>query len=81
MEILRIFLNSYNEGKSKSFFCITTTLFPIDLLYEIIEKASKQIKEGNIKLNDIRSKSKILKNLINHHANINNIDLKLRKQI
>lgn len=80
MEILEMLLNSFNEGRSKSFFCIATTLLSIEDLNDAIKKAEEGIAEENIKIDDFRSKSKIVKEILNKHAVNKNIEIKLRKK-
>jgi hypothetical protein len=79
MKILDFLLNSFNEGRSKSFFCIATTLLPVDNLQVIISKSKKRIEGENLSPEDIKSKSKIIKKMLNQSARNNNIELKLRK--
>ena len=42
MEILELLLNSFNEGRSKSFFCLATTLLSIEDLNDAINNAKKK---------------------------------------
>jgi hypothetical protein len=81
MKSLKILLSSFNEGRSKSFFCIATTLLPIDGLTNIIEEAKQKIQEENISLEDAKSKSRIIKEMLNQYAKNENIELKLRKNV
>ncbi len=81
MKILEILLNSFNEGRSKSFFCIAAALLSIDNLQEIINDANKRMEGENISPEDIKSKSKIVKEMFNQYAKNKNIELKLRKSI
>lgn len=80
VKILGTLLNSFNEGRSKSFFCIAATLLTIDDLNESIKKAQKKIGEENIRTNDLKSKSKIVKEILNQYAKRKNIELKLRRK-
>jgi hypothetical protein len=57
-EILISFLNEFDDGRSKSFFCISCSLLPLDKLLEIKAKVenfegSKEIKEKNIHLRNM----------------------------
>ncbi|MFX0011243.1 MAG: DUF3795 domain-containing protein [Candidatus Hermodarchaeota archaeon] len=81
IDILQSLLNSFNEGRSKNFFCIATTLLPIDSLTNAIEQAKRKIEEEEINPEDLKSKSKILKEFLNQYAKNQNIELKLRKII
>lgn len=79
VKILETLLNSFNEGRSKSFFCIATTLLPVDDLDNCINKAKKLVEEKDISSEDIRSKAKIMREMLNDYAKNQNIEIKLRK--
>ena len=75
---LKTMLEDFNEGRSKSFFCISSALLPIENLDDSLSKSNTQIKDEGIDLKDLKAKSKILKSLLNQYANKQNIELKLR---
>ncbi|MBN1215909.1 MAG: DUF3795 domain-containing protein [Candidatus Lokiarchaeota archaeon] len=77
-EILKEMLDEFNDGRSKSFFCISTTLLPIPNLKNAIKKI-KQKLNNNIEKDDIKTKSKILKDILNKIAKEKGIILKLKK--
>jgi hypothetical protein len=57
MQILSDFLNNYDDGRSKSFFCISCALLPLEKLQEThgfmsILNDSQDIKEKNKRLKD-----------------------------
>ena len=79
IELLEEMLNNFNEGRSKSFFCIATAVLPIKDLEQALEKTEEKIKEVGISLKDLKVKSKILKEKINKIANRKKIELKLRR--
>jgi len=72
-------LEEFNEGRSKSFYCITATLLPLENIKESLDAAEKKVKELNIWKEHIKTKAKILRDIINRIAESSNIDLKLRK--
>ena len=78
-QLLEEMLKKFNDGRSKSFYCIATALLPINVLQDSIESTEKKIKTIGIKGNDFKNKAKILKTLIQEAADKANIDLKLRK--
>ena len=80
IEFLEIMLENFNEGRSKSFFCIATALLPLDDLEHALNKSNDEINNEGIELNDLKAKSKILKTYLNHCANKQKINLKLRKK-
>jgi hypothetical protein len=79
IRVLESLLCSFNEGRSKSFFCISAALLPIDDLIKIFQEAKIKVQEENLSLKDIKSKSRIIKKIINEYAKKESIELKLRK--
>lgn len=66
MDILTDFLDQYNDGRSKSFFCNSCALLPVDLLKEthnliLNQRDSTELKEMNKLLKD--SLQTVAKNL------------------
>ena len=80
VEILEDILENFNEGRSKSFFCIATALLPIEDLEQALMKSNEQIKNEGIDLKDLKAKSKILKAFLNQYADKGEIELKLRRK-
>ncbi len=78
IELLKKMLEDFNEGQSKSFYCIATALLPIKDLEHALEESEEIIKNKTINLKDLKTKSKILKEKINEIANKKKIELKLR---
>ncbi|MFX1391725.1 MAG: DUF3795 domain-containing protein [Promethearchaeota archaeon] len=80
IELLEIMLKEFNEGRSKSFYCIASALLPIDDLENSLKKSKQQIKTEGIEPNNLKNNSKILKTHLNQSANKRKIILKLRKK-
>jgi len=80
IKFLETMLENFNEGRSKSFYCIATALLPLDDLEQALEESEETIKKKNVNLKDLKTKSKILKEKINKLANKKKIELKLRKK-
>jgi len=80
IKILVKMLDEFNEGRSKSFYCITSALLPIAHLETSIDKTNAQLQDEHIEFNDLKTKSRILRNFLNDYASKNNIELKLRKK-
>lgn len=75
MDILTDFLNNYDDGHSKSLFCLSCALLPLDKLHEIqkiigIESNPFSLKEKNT----------LLKNRLQMIAETLKIDLKLNNK-
>lgn len=80
MDILGIFLDQFNDGRAKSFFCIATALLSIESLEESLAKAKQQIKDESVGPNNIKAKLKIIKGYLDHYAKKEGVELKLRKR-
>ena len=73
-KLLREILQNFNEGRSKSYYCIAVTILEIEELEKVLDKAKKESKGLEIK-----EKSKVLHSLIDTVAERKNYSLKLRK--
>ncbi len=73
-QILREMLDEFNEGRSKSYYCIAATVMELDELKAALKKA----RDGSRDL-DIKSKSKIMHALLDEIAAQKHYNLKLRK--
>jgi hypothetical protein len=73
-QLLTHMLNEFNEGRSKSYYCIAATVLEIEEMKEAIYKARK----GSTGL-DKKAKSKFMHSLLDAYAKKNNYCLKLRK--
>lgn len=80
IELLKVLLNDYDDGRSKSFYCIATTLLPIKKIEQALNETKKKIVEESIKINDNKAKAKILKERLKNIAAREGIELKLRKK-
>lgn len=80
MQILEKLLLSFNEGRSKNFYCIATSLLSYEDLERVLSEADKEINKKTIDINDITSKSKLVKRMLLENAYEKKIELKLRKK-
>lgn len=80
IELLEKMLKNFDDGRSKSFYCIATTLLSITDLETSLEKTKQGLKEGTINLDDTRIKSRILKEFLRDSATRNEVELRLRKK-
>jgi hypothetical protein len=78
--LLEELLANYNDGRSRSFYCIAVALMPPALLKEAVGKAKAMAAHNKVNDSDIKAKAKILKSFIQDSASKSNIDLKLRKK-
>jgi len=72
---LRHLIDNYDEGRSKSFYCTSCQLIPLDKLTEALVDAETKITEDTT----IKEKAKIVRAAISDLADTLQIDLKLRK--
>ena len=72
-------INNFNDGRSRSFYCIATTLLPMPSLERALDDANQKIKTDDVSLDDIKTKAKILREILNEAAMKDGVDLKLRK--
>jgi len=75
LEFLKYLLNNYDEGRSKSFYCTSCQLMPLDKLKEALKEADKEITQDT----PLKEKAKTLRALIGNMADSLGIDLKMRK--
>ncbi|MFW9900418.1 MAG: DUF3795 domain-containing protein [Candidatus Thorarchaeota archaeon] len=80
IELLNIMLEEFNEGRSKSFYCIATALLQIDELENTLNVSKQQLKEEKVDINDLKTKSKILKENLSKLARSQSIELKLKRK-
>jgi len=80
IELLEEMLEDFNDGRSKSFFCLATALLPIEDLEKVFKETIKRIKDEEIDLEDLKTKSNILKENITKLAEDKSIELKLKRK-
>jgi len=73
-DLLKVMLQEFNEGRSKSYYCIAATVLEIEELEEILNKAKKDSTGLEIK-----EKSKMLHSILDEIAKRKDYYLKLRK--
>lgn len=67
-------LNGFNEGRSKSYYCIAATVLELDELEEALSRAGKE----PVGL-DVRARSKVLHRILDEIASRRGYYLRLRK--
>ena len=80
IELLEIMLNDFNEGRSKSFYCIATALLPIADLEEALTRSQGKIQTDRVEKDNIKELAGILKGFLTKAANGAGTELKLRKK-
>ncbi len=72
IKLLEILLKYFDDGRSKSFYCIAVTILPI----KSIEKSLKEVEQSD----DNKTRARALKKSLNEIAVKEKIELKLRKK-
>ena len=67
-------LNGFNEGRSKSYYCIAATVLELDELEEALSQAKEE--SGGL---DVRARSKALHRILDEIASRRGYHLRLRK--
>ena len=73
-KLLKEMLQCFNEGRSKSYYCIAVTVLEIEELEKVLRKAKEESKGLEIK-----ERSRVLHSLVDEVARRKNYYLKLRK--
>ncbi len=76
IDILRNLLDSYDDGRRKSFFCVAINLLEVHDIAHVIEQLAKEIRKDM----PLKEKAAIAARLFQAMAEEKNIDLKLRKK-
>ena len=79
MKILKEMLDKFNDGRSKSYFCLASALLPLQVLKKSLDSARKMIEQLGISKDDMKEKAKILRDILKSAADKENIILKLQK--
>lgn len=79
MSILEKMLSDYDDGRSKTMYCIAATLLPLEKLTASLIDGEKQTRDKGIEPSDQKSKSQVLHEILNAMASQEGIELKLRK--
>ena len=77
ISILEQFLLEFDDGRSKTFFCLATTLLPIPALEGAVDETMNIVKDKG--LDNRKEKTKILRNILEREAEKEKVVLKLRK--
>ena len=78
MGLMEKMLKDFDDGRSKTFYCIATTLLPVTELKALLGEAERKVKLEKVKADDIKTKAKILRGLLNDFAVKGGVELKLR---
>jgi hypothetical protein len=68
MKLLEKMIKNFDDGRSRSFFCKAAALLDLKSLKSSLDKATRKIKTDKIRKDDVKSKAKTLKAIINEIA-------------
>ncbi len=74
-KFLTYLIDNYNDGRTKSFFCTSCQLLPLEKLGEAVSAEEATLSDTS----DIKEKAKIIRGAISTLADNLKIDLRLRK--
>jgi len=80
IRLLEMMIKDFDDGRSKSFYCIASTLLPIRELEMSLDETEQKMKVDKIKSDDVKAKAGILKKFLNDLAAREGIELRLRKK-
>jgi hypothetical protein len=75
IRLLETMINNFNDGRSRSFFCRAAALLEVENLEKSLNWATRKIKTDKIKKTDVKSKARILREIINEIASEQGVEL------
>jgi hypothetical protein len=78
IKLLEAMLTEFNEGKSKSFYCLAAALLPMTDLETSLSKTEQEIRNNDTSPEDIKTEANILRRFLDSYANERGIELRLR---
>ncbi len=78
IRLLEAMLAEFNEGRSKSFYCLAAALLPTVDLEASLGEAEQEIGDNSTRPDDVKAKASILRRFLNNHASERGIALRLR---
>jgi hypothetical protein len=76
--LLKTMLEEFDDGRSKSYYCLATALLPVTALEESLHRAQEQINKAKAKSGDIKTRARILRDSLDDSAAKTGVELKLR---
>jgi len=81
IKLLETIIKDFDDGRSKSFYCIAATLLPLKDIEAALNETEQKIKAEKAGLDGLKNRSQILKRFLNDFAAQEGIELKLRKKV
>ena len=80
IQLLNTMIRSFDDGRSRSFYCIAATLLSIASLEASLNKAEQEIRACSIKPDDTKGRARILRGFLESLADEEGIKLSLKKK-
>ena len=80
MGLLEKMLESFDDGRSRSSYCIAATLLPVEAVETSLSEAERRIRADKVKADDGKARARILKGFLEDFAAEVGAELKLRKK-
>jgi hypothetical protein len=80
LRLVESLLESYNEGRSMSFYCRATALMPPELVRQAMADHQRLVSMGEVDGSDLRASAKAMRSAIQDLATQASIDLRLRRE-
>ena len=77
---LEAMLAGFDDGRSKSFYCLAAALLRIEALEASLRDASKRAREGKVDPADLKARAGILRSMLMEHAASEGVELRLRSK-
>lgn len=79
-DVLECLLANYNDGRSRSFYCIAATLMPVDVIKKAVDRVKGAMASNKVDASDMKAKARALTTAIRDLAAGLGVDLTLRKK-
>lgn len=80
IRLLERMIKGFDDGRSKSFYCIAATLLPTQDLEMAMNRVEQKMREERIGEDDLKARSKALTEILKDLADRAGIELRLRKK-
>ena len=80
ISLLETMIKDYDDGRSRSFYCIAAALLSIDGLETALREGERNIRIDGARSDDTKIRARILKRILNDFAEREGIELKLGKK-
>ena len=80
IRLLERMLKGFNEGRSRSFYCLAATLLPVPQIQDALEEAERLMETDGTGKEEVKRRAGVLRECLSLRASDSGIELKLRKR-